>query len=170
MAKETEEAKKLNEEINTKAAKDEIEKQESKRDKFFNKLSGKINKVISKEDKEEKKTPKEEETQEEAKKLSIGKIPLNWKKLLPFSPLLLIIAFAIYVKLFQKTLPTREGQTIPPTPTYSPFQKFKPSVYANDPTVIKLEETLNVLDREMATVPLTEDTLTPPVLDFNISF
>jgi hypothetical protein len=158
------EVKSSDKNIDPKVAKEETTEIESKRDKLFASISKKINNLIPKGGKEEKKLGAEVE------KPAIGKIPLNWKKLLPFSPLLLIILFALYVQIFGKGKPAKENLSLPPTPTYSPYQKFKPSIYADDPQVTKLEEALNVLDREMKTTPLTEGTLTPPVLDFKIDF
>ena len=156
--------KKKDEFIDPKVAKDETEAELSKRDKFFNQVSQKIRELVS------KKTAKVKTVEDIKKNVTVGKIPLNWRKLIPFSPLLIIIIFALYVQLFSKGKPDSTNVNTFPTPTYSPYQKFKPSVYADDPVVIGLEETINVLDREMSTTPLTESTLTPPVLDFVIGF
>jgi hypothetical protein len=156
--------KKKDESVNVKVAKDEAQDELSKRDKFFNRVSQKIKDLVS------KKTAKEKSVEDIKKSTGIGKIPLNLKKFIPLSPLLIIILFAAYIQFFSKGKPGTTNVNTFPTPTYSPYQKFKPSVYADDPVVIGLEETINVLDREMSTTPLTESTLTPPVLDFNIGF
>lgn len=156
--------KKTEESVTPKVAKNEAELEVSKRDKFFSQASQKINELVS------KKTPEEKPVESEVTNEGAGKIPLNWKKLIPFSPLLIIIILALYIQLFSKSKLDGANVNTPPTPTYSPYQKFKPSVYADDPVVIGLEETINVLDREMSTTPLTESTLTPPVLDFSIGF
>jgi hypothetical protein len=156
--------KKMNEFVNNKVAEDEVEQDLSKRDKFFDRVSQKIKGLVS------NKFTKEKPAEEINKSVGVGKIPLNWKKLIPFSPLLIIILFAVYIQFFSKGKTGGVNVATTPTPTYAPLQKFKPSIYANDPVVIGLEETVNVLDREMSTTPLTESTLTQPVLDFNIGF
>ena len=51
-----------------------------------------------------------------------------------------------------------------------PFVPFKPSVYADDPEVLKIEEDLTLLERELNQVKIKEDGIDPPKLDFDISF
>ncbi|OGM14513.1 hypothetical protein A3A76_05940 [Candidatus Woesebacteria bacterium RIFCSPLOWO2_01_FULL_39_23] len=87
-----------------------------------------------------------------------------------FLILLIIIGLGVYAKFFMEKAGVEDISTLPPTPTYSPYQKYKPSIYADDPVVLKLEEDFNVLEAEMLTTPLTEGTLTLPVLDFEINF
>lgn len=55
-------------------------------------------------------------------------------------------------------------------PTTAPFSPFRPSVYADDPDVLSLEQDINVLEREISRVILREDSLFPPSLDFKINF
>lgn len=55
-------------------------------------------------------------------------------------------------------------------PTTQPFRPFRPSVYADDPDILQLEEDMNVLNIELSAVPLPESILIPPTLDFNIRF
>ena len=55
-------------------------------------------------------------------------------------------------------------------PTTQPFRPFRPSVYADDPEILRLEEDMNVLDIELSAVPLPESILIPPTLDYNIRF
>ena len=56
------------------------------------------------------------------------------------------------------------------TPTPIQYQPFNPSIYAEDPEILKLEEDINVLDRELSGTSLRETSLNPPLLDFNVSF
>jgi hypothetical protein len=92
-----------------------------------------------------------------------------------FSVVLVILLFVIvglvgvniYVKL-QK--PPEPPTSVEPTVTPPSYQTYKPSVYAKDPDVIKIEENLDILNREMDTTDLKENNLLPPQLDFNISF
>ena len=78
-----------------------------------------------------------------------------------------IVAIGLYTKLQKpQTAPTK----VEPSPTPPTYQTFKPSVYAKDPEVLKIEENLDILNREMDTTNLKEDNLLPPKLDFDISF
>jgi len=63
-----------------------------------------------------------------------------------------------------------EGEEAVPTPTPVGYQRYKPSVYAGDPEILKLEEDVNVLDREVSSAILKDDTLKPPTVDFDINF
>ncbi|OGM10407.1 hypothetical protein A2Z67_02900 [Candidatus Woesebacteria bacterium RBG_13_36_22] len=51
-----------------------------------------------------------------------------------------------------------------------PFEPYKPSIYAQDAEVLKLEEDVNILERELAEVKIKEDGINPPKLDYDISF
>jgi hypothetical protein len=57
-----------------------------------------------------------------------------------------------------------------PSPTPIEQEQTQPSIYANDPDILKLQEDINVLDREVVGTQLRETTLNAPVLDFNITF
>lgn len=60
------------------------------------------------------------------------------------------------------------GDGASPTPVQ--YQPYKPSVYADDPETLKLEEDINVLERELSGTNLRETLLNPPSLDFEVSF
>lgn len=94
---------------------------------------------------------------------------------------LLLLVFAVLfiiviVTTIASSIATKKRQdsekppVLPPTPTPIPFQSFKPSIYADDPEVLKIEEELNILDREISTTVIKETTLNPPVVDFDINF
>jgi len=55
------------------------------------------------------------------------------------------------------------------TPTPIVFQPAE-SVYANDPVILKLQEDIEVMVREIAGTNIKVTTLNPPSLDFNVSF
>lgn len=57
-----------------------------------------------------------------------------------------------------------------PTPTPVPYEPTRPSVYAQDEVVLKLEEDIDLLENELIRVSLRENDLLPPRLDFNINF
>ena len=84
----------------------------------------------------------------------------------------LMILIFIGIKLFR--LLQEDGEVKEPrrevTPTPASYQPYKPSVYANDPEVLQLEEDINVLEREISGSNLREDKLIPPNLDYNVSF
>jgi hypothetical protein len=84
---------------------------------------------------------------------------------------LLILVF-IALKLYN-LLPTQspvQTVTLAPSPTSVPYEPERPSVYAEDPQILKLENDIEVLRRELAGVDIRESTLKPPILDFNINF
>ena len=85
--------------------------------------------------------------------------------------MVVLIGAALYVKFIRAT-PVRQVNVLvtPPTPTYSPYQKYKPSVYAEDPNFKKIDEGMNVLYNEVEHTSLDDQTLTPPSLDFKIDF
>ena len=58
------------------------------------------------------------------------------------------------------------------TPTQTPvsYQPYVQSIYAKDPGILKLEEDINVLSRELSTAVIRETRLSPPLLDFNVGF
>lgn len=72
--------------------------------------------------------------------------------------------------LLKKAGEGQEQGMAEPTPTPVGYQLYKPSVYAGDPEILKLEEEINIFDREVSGAVLKETTLNPPTLDFNIDF
>ena len=66
-----------------------------------------------------------------------------------------------------RSQPKDEGE---PTPTPATFDTYQPSVYADDPEVLKLEEDISIFEREVSTVNLRHSELFPPTIDFKISF
>ena len=95
------------------------------------------------------------------------------KKILRITAIvILIIIFLYIISLFAKNL-RQNGEVALnglPTPTLAPYLPYNPSVYAEDDLVLKLEEDIKVLDRELSTTQLKENILTPPTLDFDINF
>lgn len=83
-----------------------------------------------------------------------------------------LILLLYIASLFFKT-PGEDG-AVPgveiPTPTVAPYLPYNPSIYAEEELVLKLEEDIKVLDRELSTAQLKESILTLPVLDFEIEF
>jgi len=97
--------------------------------------------------------------------------PKKIVKLLGILVMFLAIVAALYVKYVRKT-PVRNIPTIVnvPTPTYSPYQKYKPSIYAEDPNFKKIDEGISVLENEVKNTTLEEQSLLPPNLDFDVVF
>jgi len=83
----------------------------------------------------------------------------------------LIVFFFIGIKVVNMIMNKSEnGEISLTTPTPVPYTPYKPSVYAEDEMVLKMEEDIKVLEKESSTVVLKETSLTPPVLDFDINF
>ena len=79
----------------------------------------------------------------------------------------------VAVKFLSNTPESTNGEIsvgATPTPTSTPPIPDKPSVYFDDPLILEYEEKLKVLDNEVSTAQIRETKLTPPVLDFNVSF
>jgi hypothetical protein len=95
-----------------------------------------------------------------------------------FVVILLIIVAYIGMQFFKKlpggdggeVTPTPEESTMTVTPTPIVYNPTKPSVYAQDPVVLKLEEDVDVLTREISRTNIKETQLNPPALDYAISF
>ena len=85
--------------------------------------------------------------------------------------LLILIVLAVYVKFIRKT-PVRETVVLlnPPTPTSYAYQRYKPSIYAEDKNFKKIDEGISVLENEVKSIQIEEKTLLPPTLDFDITF
>lgn len=101
---------------------------------------------------------------------------MNFKKIIK---ILIIISFLIILALlgsrvFKKVAElndqTKPQPTTMETPTPAVFQPYKPSEYADDPEVLKLEEDVNILERELARTGIKEDRLYPPQLEFKVDF
>jgi len=56
------------------------------------------------------------------------------------------------------------------TPTSVFYNPPKASIYASDESILKLEEDINVISREVESTVLKETQLVPPTLDFNVNF
>jgi len=88
--------------------------------------------------------------------------------------ILFFLMILIYIAVRIYTLLQENGEngstTVYTTPTSVPYKPSKPSVYAEDEFILNLEETIKVLEREIAGINIRETTLTPPILDFNINF
>jgi len=103
----------------------------------------------------------------------------KFKKIIPiliFGVVILIIVLAVII-LAPKVLQNIKNGSKEPTqivsePTITPaeYTPEVPSVYATDEDVLKLEEQILTLDREVVGTQVKETTLNPPGLDFNINF
>lgn len=83
----------------------------------------------------------------------------------------LIVFFFIGIRVVNMIMDgSGNGEVSLTTPTPVPYTPYKPSIYAEDEMVLKMEEDIKVLEKETSTVVLKETSLTPPVLDFDISF
>lgn len=84
----------------------------------------------------------------------------------------LLILIFVAIRLFKTSTNGGNGGGIAnqPTPTPINYEPYKPSVYADDPVIKKLEEDINVLEGEISGTNIRETDLNPPTLDFNISF
>ncbi len=87
----------------------------------------------------------------------------------------LFLLIFIGIKILKLTGGKNNGGTnIQPTistiPSPAPYVPHNPSVYANDPEVLKLEEDILVLERELSNTNVREDRLFPPTLDYNVRF
>jgi hypothetical protein len=84
-----------------------------------------------------------------------------------FTMVLVFIAIYLFRTLQTESDPVAPvGESVTPVP----FSPFKPSVYAQDPEILQLEEEINILERELARVNIKEDGINPPRLDYNINF
>ncbi len=82
--------------------------------------------------------------------------------------LIVFIGFNVY-RSFTNS-PNGETRGVPATPTLIPYEPQNPSLYAEDPEILSLEENLLVLDRELANTNIRITPITLPQLDFNITF
>lgn len=105
------------------------------------------------------------------KSLTTNLTPKKVVKLLLLLLMVFAIVGALYVRFIKKT-PVRITNILvnEPTPTYSPYQKYKPSIYAQDTNFKKIDEGINVLGNEVKNTTLEEQILLPPNLDFDVHF
>ena len=105
------------------------------------------------------------------KELTSNLTPKKVIKLVALLVLLVLIAMAVYVRFVRKT-PINETPYLinAPTPSFFPYEKYKPSIYAEDANFKKIDEGVSVLDNEVKSVQLEEKPLLPPSLDFDIKF
>lgn len=85
----------------------------------------------------------------------------------------LIITLVLFAASQAVNIIRRDGQqpgALFPSPTGVFYEPTRPSVYAEDEQVLKMEDDLRVLDREVVSTSLKESTLNPPILDFDIDF
>lgn len=122
----------------------------------------------------EKKTPVEAGQTEKLYTVSDLTKNLTPKKIIKLVLLLLLLVMiiaAVYVRFIggppAKKVPILVNV---PTPTYSPYQKYKPSIYADDPNFKKLDEGINVLENELKNIVFEEKSLLPPTLDYEVIF
>lgn len=96
-----------------------------------------------------------------------------------FIVILIIIVAFIGMQFFKKlpggggggeATPTSEESKLTVTPTPIVYNPTKPSIYADDPVVLKLEQDIDLLVREISGTNIKETQLNPPVLDYSISF
>ena len=142
----------------------DLEKAKAATGKFVDRLKGKVKPVIA------ERAPFLKEVAEPARSLFSGDLV---KKLVRTAIVALLLILLLYIaSLFVKKpndvgIITKDGL---PTPTVVPYLPYNPSVYAEDELVLRLEEEIKVLDREISTARLKETILTPPSLDFDIDF
>ena len=105
------------------------------------------------------------------KDLTSDLTPKKILRIIGLAVLVLAIVAALYVRFFGKKPQNNTSLIIKtPTPTFFDYTNYKPSVYADDPNFKKIDEGLNVLEREAVSTPLEEETLLPPPLDFDVVF
>jgi hypothetical protein len=89
--------------------------------------------------------------------------------------LLIVVAFVAFKLLYKPG--NNEGNnnnttqlTNETTPTPVIYKPPQASIYAEEASVLKLEEDINVITQELGSAVLKESQLTPPTLDFNVVF
>jgi hypothetical protein len=107
----------------------------------------------------------------------------KFKKLLPKLVKILLIIFVIigalfFINLFapraiqilQNNNPLAGTPTPEPSPTATPVANNPPSRYASDPDVQEIDAQLKKLEDGLNAIEFTDDTLHPPLLNWDISF
>lgn len=102
---------------------------------------------------------------------SILKIPPARFLLIGFLSFIIAVLFLITVASKRE----EPSEQLPePTPAVEvppfPLGVGRPSKYASDETLLRIEGGVSSLETELGTVDLREPTLTPPVLDLKVSF
>jgi hypothetical protein len=101
--------------------------------------------------------------------------PVNQKLLLIIGGVFVISLLLLLVTAIAKPRRSSQQVTAPtPTPVVSQIgpsmEVTNPSRYATDAGVIKLEEEIKNLDREMVETSIKEVDLVPPTLDWDVNF
>lgn len=140
--------------------------------KFFSGLKGSAN--VDKNTTDSKKNGYEGQQTEKLYSVTDLTRNLTPKKIVKLL-LLVVMIFAIVAALYVRFFGISRVQKLPvmvnvPTPTFSPYQKYKPSIYAEDPNFKKLDEGINVLENELKNIVFEEKSLLPPTLDYNVDF
>src|SRR3989344_5949697 len=153
---------------------------------WFNSFFGRKKLEIS----DQQSIEEKEVTQEaEVSVSSLGKPTLNQKylsRIRNFSPLsnlksilqklavilliftFLLILFFTGTRVFTSLRKnSAQDSALTPTPTPLDYQGYKPSIWAEDKNILKLEEDINILEKELGT-NIRDTSLTPPILDFEI--
>ena len=115
--------------------------------------------------------PEEEAIPKKVKFLSISQKRFAYLGALILLLILLVISLYSYI-YFQKINKGREV-VITPTPTLAmptPTPTHTPSRWATDSAVLKSEQEVNNIERELNNLDLSEPLLNFPSLDFNINF
>lgn len=85
-----------------------------------------------------------------------------------FAIILIFITTYLFGRLKEGNGNITQNGRITPTPVS--FDPDKPSIYAQDPEVLRLEEEINILKGELVGVSIRESGINPPSLDYEISF
>lgn len=107
------------------------------------------------------------------------KVPLQLRKILKIAGITIglllfsLIIFSTVVRISKKRTPV-VVKVVPseiPQATSFPEEKiFNPSRYATDSAVLKIEEDLKSVEKELNDLEINEVDLLPPKLDFDINF
>ena len=80
------------------------------------------------------------------------------------------LSLFIYALKFAQTDPEVSTETLPVKLTPTPVLEKTASIYATDSAVLKIEQELETLIKDLETVNLDEDGLKPPALDLQIEY
>lgn len=99
--------------------------------------------------------------------------PIHLKKILPallFGLVIIVVVLGGLTFFRSMNKPETPQIVTLPTPTLAPIIETEPSQYAEDEEVLKLQEDISVLEKEITSTSLRESTLNPPILNFDVSF
>jgi hypothetical protein len=108
--------------------------------------------------------------------------PKGIKQYVPFMVKMLMVIFVVigalyFINLFYpravQILRNNNPLATPtpePTPTATPISNFPPSKYASDPEVLQIDSEIERLEQGLNSIQFTDDTLHPPLLDWDITF